>query len=95
MIIKSSGFYHIESSIDDLSLTDSSIILHLQTHINVKETDIGSTITVENSDWNLDLQWKHMYLKMYFNLVRDLMNLLLYQYINQDIINKLIVKREE
>ena len=30
-------------------------------HINVKETDIGPTMIVENSDWNCHLQWKHIY----------------------------------
>ena len=95
MHIKSSRLYHIESFMDDLFLKDSSFIFHLQTHINVKKTDIGSTITLENSDWNVDLQWKHMYLMMYFNLVRDLMNHLLYQYCNQVIIDELIVKRDE
>ena len=50
MLIKSSSLHLIESLMDDLSLKDSSFIFLLQTHINVKETDIGSTITVENSD---------------------------------------------
>ena len=95
MIIKISRLYHIESSMDDLSLSDSSFILHLQTHIIFKETYIGSTITVENSDWNFWFTMETYVFEDVLQLGQGSNELPFYQYINQEIIDKLIIKREE